>query len=105
MDQKTFTWTKPERQTSRSKVMFNGDYKEELQKTVDAMEELIETELPKHVQVDSVISGRNEIKIRINDEEKGITRRINCIFRYHHDEMRFGNIRIELNIHELSRET
>lgn len=105
MSQNTLTWTKPERQTTRSKVMFIGDFKEELQKVVDAMEELIENELPKHVKVDSVLAGRHEIKIRINDEEKGITRRINCIFRYHHDEMRFGSIRIELNSHEFSRET
>lgn len=69
------------------------------------MEEAIESELPKYVKIDSVLAGRNEIKIRINDKEKGITRRISCIFRYHHDEMRFGSIRIELNVHELSRET
>ncbi len=52
-----------------------------------------------------MIAGGYEIKIRINDEEQDIRRVINCIFRYHHDEQKFGNINIELGSYELSKKT
>lgn len=98
-------WTKPERQTSRSKVKFNGNFREELEKTVTMLELYFENELSQEFVIDSVIAYANEIKIRINDDEKWIHRIINCIFRYHHDEEKHGNINIELGVYELSKKT
>mgnify|MGYP001283843798 len=85
----TLRYTKPERQSTRSTVRFNGDFKAELQKTIDMLDVFFEAELGKYFVVDSVLSGNYEIKIRINDEEKNIRRVVNCIFRYHHDEKKF----------------
>jgi hypothetical protein len=101
----TLKYKKPERQWLRSTVRFNWDYRAELQKTIDMMELYFESELPKHFQIDSVIAWGYEIKIRINDPEQDIRRVINCIFRYHHDEQKFGNINIELGSYELSKKT
>ncbi len=105
MIENTLKWKKPERQWARSTVRFNGDYRAELQKTIDILELYFEAELPKSFFVDSVIAWGYEIKIRINDEEQNIRRVINCIFRYHHDEQKFGNINIELGSYELSKKT
>lgn len=105
MIENTLKWKKTERQWARSTVRFNGDYRAELQKTIDILELYFEAELPKSFFIDSVIAGGYEIKIRINDEEQDIRRVINCIFRYHHDEQKFGNINIELGSYELSKKT
>ena len=101
----TLRYTKPERQSTHSTVRFNGDFKAELQKTIDMLDVFFEAELGKYFVVDSVLSGNYEIKIRINDEEKNIRRVVNCIFRYHHDEKKFWNINIELASSELSKKT
>lgn len=98
-------YNKPEKQSSRSTVRFQWDFRLELQKTIDILETYFEAELPKHFVVDSVLAGGNEIKIRINDDEQNIRRVINCIFRYHHDEEKFGNINIELGSYEVSKKT
>lgn len=105
MQSNTVKYIKPERQWARSTVRFNGDYRAELQKTIDILELYFESELPKHFAIDSVIAGWYEIKIRVNDEAKDIRRVVNCIFRYHHDEQKFGNINIELGSYELSKKT
>ena len=105
MIENTLKWKKPERQWARSTVRFNGDYRAELQKTIDILDVYFEEELPKYFVVDSVLAGGNEIKIRINDDEQNIRRVVNCIFRYHHDEQKFGNINIELGSYELSKKT
>lgn len=63
-------WTKPERQTPKSKVKFNGNFREELEKVITLMELYFENEFSKEIGIDSVIAGNNEIKIRINDENK-----------------------------------
>lgn len=98
-------WTKPERQTPKSKVKFNGNFREELEKVITQMEEYFENEFSKEIAIDSVIAGNNEIKIRINDEDKWIQCIINCIFRYHHNEEKHGNINIELGVYEVSKKT
>jgi hypothetical protein len=57
MIENTLKWKKPERQGARSTVRFNGDYRAELQKTIDILELYFEAELPKSFFVDSVIAG------------------------------------------------
>ena len=96
-------YNKPEKQSSRSTVRFQWDFRVELQKTIDLLEIYFEEELPKYFVVDSVLAGGNEIKIRINDDEQNIRRVVNCIFRYHHDEQKFGNINIGLASYETSK--
>lgn len=85
-----------ELKTIRSKVMFHGNFRAELQITMDQIEEVFENEFSKQFGVDSVISGKTNIKIRINDRERGIECIVNCVFKYHHDDERYGTINIEL---------
>ncbi|NDK19263.1 hypothetical protein GW819_00290 [Candidatus Gracilibacteria bacterium] len=80
----------------RSTVMFQGKYKEELQKTMDIVEKAIEDESGKHFIVDSILGGNNNLKVRIDDQEQGVERIVNCMFRHHHTDERYGNIKIEL---------
>ncbi len=105
MIENALRYNKPEKQSTRSTVRFQGDFRTELQKTIDILETHFEEELGKYFEVDSVLAWANEIKIRINDDEKNIRRVVNCIFRYHHDEQKFGNINIELGSYELSKKT
>ncbi|MDD2916964.1 MAG: hypothetical protein PHH70_03935 [Candidatus Gracilibacteria bacterium] len=80
----------------RSTVMFQGKYKEELQKTMDMVEKAIEDESGKHYIVDSILGGNNNLKVRIDDQEQGVERIVNCMFRHHHTDERYGNIHIDL---------
>lgn len=80
----------------RSTVMFQGKYKEELQKTMDAVEKAIEDGSGKDYIVDSILGGNNNLKVRIDDPEQGVERIVNCIFRHHHTDERYGNINIDL---------
>ncbi|MDD5376658.1 MAG: hypothetical protein PHH16_00920 [Candidatus Gracilibacteria bacterium] len=80
----------------RSTVMFQGKYKEELQKTMDAVESAIEKESGKHFVVDSILGGNNNLKVRIDDPEQGVERIVNCMFRHHHTDERYGNVHIDL---------
>ncbi|MBP9780143.1 hypothetical protein KBD33_06015 [Candidatus Gracilibacteria bacterium] len=94
-----------ETKKSGSKIMFQGDFKKELQKTIDILGEYIEKNLCDSFEIDSVIGGRNSLKIRINDAEHNVNKMINCIFRYHHDEEKFGHVNIEIVASEHSKET
>ncbi len=92
----------PEKDVIRSKVRFHGDYKEELKKLLEMAEEILEKELSLHFSVDSIASGNNEIKVRIDDTEKWIARMITCSFRHHHDDVKYGRIYVELTVTEVS---
>jgi hypothetical protein len=92
-----------ETRSTGSKVMFWGDFKEELQKTIDALEEFMEKNLHEYFEVDSILGWRNNLKIRVNDRERNIEKMVNCIFRYHHNEEKFGFVNIEIVVSELSQ--
>jgi hypothetical protein len=36
------------------------------------------------------------LKVRIDDPEQGVERIVNCMFRHHHTDERYGNIHIDL---------
>lgn len=80
----------------RSTVMFQWKYKEELQKTMDIIEKSIEEDLWDYFIVDSILWGNNNLKVRIDDQEQGMERIVNCMFRHHHTDERYGNIHIDL---------
>lgn len=80
----------------RSTVMFQWKYKEELQKTMDSVEKAIEEDLKDYFVVDSILWGNNNLKVRIDDREQGVERIVNCMFRHHHTDERYGNIHIDL---------
>ena len=42
-------WTKPERQTPKSKAKWNGNFREELEKVITLMEEYFENEFSKEI--------------------------------------------------------
>lgn len=80
----------------KSTVMFQWKYKEELQKTMDILEKAIEDESWKQYIVDSILGGNNNLKVRIDDQEQWVERIVNCRFRHHHTDERYGNIHIDL---------
>jgi hypothetical protein len=61
---------------------------------MEMLEAAIETEAAGHLEIASVIPGNTNLKIRIGDEHG--TRIVNCVFRYHHNDTKFGNIHIDL---------
>lgn len=89
--------------TIRSRVKFSWKFEDELQATIDVVEEEIENELHKYFGVWSILSGKNNIKIRINDEEKNIQRIVNCVFRYNNTDEKYWNVDIELASSQLSK--
>lgn len=82
--------------TIRSTVMFRGDYKAELLKSMDTIEAAIEKDLPAPFVVDSILGGNNNLKVRIEDIDRNLERIINCLFWFHHDDERYGYVNIDL---------
>lgn len=80
----------------KSKVMFAWNFKAELAKLIDKLEETFEAIQTKHFVVDSAIPGNTNIKIRLTDTELGEQMIVNCVFWYHHDDKRYGRINIDL---------
>lgn len=87
----------------KSRVKFIWKFKDELEKTIDMVEAAIEKNLHKHIGVDSIAYGKNNLKIRIHDEEQGRSRLVNCVFRYDKTDIRYGNTNIELASSETSK--
>jgi len=92
-----------EKNSVKSRVKFIWKFKDELEKTIDMVEAAIEKDLHKHVGVDSIAYGKNNLKIRIYDEEQGRSRLVNCVFRYDKTDIRYGNTNIELASSETSK--
>ncbi len=61
---------------------------------MDMLEETIESEMVGKLEISSIIPGNTNLKIRICDEHG--SRIVNCVFRYHHNETKFGNIHVDL---------
>jgi hypothetical protein len=95
------------RSEARAKISkkFFWDFRVELQKTLDILEETLQSEIPRDFVLDSIIAGHNELKIRIADEEKGLYRLVSVILRYHHDDEKYGNVHIEIIASEVSTKT
>ena len=46
--------------------------------------------------VDSIVGGRNSLKVRIDDAEHGVERIVSCEFSYRHSDERYGYVQIDL---------
>ncbi len=88
----------------KSKKFFR-DFKVELQKTLLELETLLTLELWKLFTVNSIFLGNNDIKIRIRDESLWLDKIVSVIFRYHHDDEKYGNVHVEIVAYELSKKT
>ena len=97
-----FHKTKSENTSAKTQVKFFWDFRKELEKTMTELEVILTAELEKLFTIDSIISGNNDIKIRIRDEVEWTERRISAILRYHHDDEKYGNVHIEILVAELS---
>ncbi|MDQ1343521.1 MAG: hypothetical protein QG650_240 [Patescibacteria group bacterium] len=92
------------RKSIKSKSRFTGKYKEELEKLIDLLDRTFEEETEwGHFRIDSVMSARNNIRLRISDPEFGAELIVNCVFWYHHTDERYGYVNIDLVISGLSR--
>ena len=97
-----FHKTKSENTSAKTQVKFFWDFRKELEKTMTELEVILTAELEKLFTIDSIISGNNDIKIRIRDEAEWTEKRISAILRYHHDDEKYGNVHIEILVAELS---
>lgn len=87
----------------KSRVKFIWKFKDEIEKTIDIVEAALEKDLRKYFEVDSIVYGKNNLKIRVHDEGRGIAKIINCVFRYDKTDIRYGNTNIELVSSETSK--
>ncbi|EKE30141.1 MAG: hypothetical protein ACD_2C00037G0005 [uncultured bacterium (gcode 4)] len=87
---------------SNSTVKFDWDFEPELKKTIDFVELEIEKNLVKSLKIESIIIWKNNLKIKITDNERMIFRSINCVFRYDNEDKWFWICHIEFAISELS---
>lgn len=83
--------------------MFQGKFRDEISKLMDLVETVIESDLSEYYTIESITPGNHNIKIRISDKENGQQTIINCVFRYRHDDERYGHIDIDLNSSGLSK--
>jgi hypothetical protein len=88
--------------SSKSKVKFFGDFKAELRKTLLLLEKELTIEIERDFTLDTFDVGTYDIKIRVRDESKGTQKIISAIFRFHHNDEKFGNVHIEVLVSELS---
>ena len=88
----------------KSKKFF-WNFREELAKTLAELEILLTLELWEIFSVNSIFLGNNDIKIRIRDESEWIDKIVGVIFRYHHEDEKYGNVHIEVVASELSKKT
>ena len=99
----TLTRTLIDPLTSKSKSKFFGDFRGELLGIISELEILLSTEIAIHFTLDSLITGANDIKIRVHEDSMGLEKIVTVIFRYHHDDEKYGNVHIEIMTYELSQ--
>jgi hypothetical protein len=98
----TFTRTVVEPLTSKSKVKFFWDFKAELKKTLQEVEKVLIQRVEEEYTLDFVDVGNNDIRIRVRDEDLNSQKIVSAIFRFHHDDEKYGNVHIEILVSELS---
>ena len=87
----------------RTRVKFFGDFRAELKKTLLELEKKLTQDIAEHFSIDSCDVGNNDIKIRVRDESVGSQKILSAIFRFHHDDEKYGNVHIEILVSEVSR--
>ena len=85
--------------------MFQGKFRDELEKTMDFIEQTIDQYNGDWFDIDSVTSGNNNLKVRLTETEHNMEMIVNCVFRYHHNDERFGYIDIDLTSSGLRRKS
>ena len=88
--------------TSKSKVKFFGDFKSELRITLLEIEKALKTRVESDSLLDWIEVGNHEISIRARHTVDDPQKIISAIFRYHHDDEKYGNVHIEIVVSELS---
>ena len=87
----------------RTRVKFFWDFKKELEKTLFELEIILTKEISAYFTLDTFDVGNNDIKIRVRDESVGSQKILSAIFRFHHDDEKYGNVHIEILVSEVSR--
>lgn len=84
-------------------MKFFGDFRVELEKTLRELEKTLREEISLHFTLDDIDVGNHDIKIRVRDESVGSEKIVSAIFRYHHDDEKYGNVHIEILASEVSQ--
>ena len=85
---------------SNSTVKFKWDFDKEMEKALTLVSDEIVKELVQSQKIESIEQWNNNLKIKVNDEERMIYKHINCIFRYDKDDRWFWKVHIEFAISE-----
>ncbi len=88
--------------TTKSKVKFFGDFRAELTKTIAQVEKELTTQVEHDFILDWIEVGNHDLRIRTRDVLSGSQKIITVHFRYHHDDERYGNVYIEVQVSEHS---
>ncbi|MDD4151281.1 MAG: hypothetical protein PHR68_01580 [Candidatus Gracilibacteria bacterium] len=94
-----------EKETIKSKVMFSGKYRDELEKLMEMLENMIEKEIVTKYEVISISYGNNYFKVRLKNSEEGIEKLLNCALKYTKNDERYGYINPEIGVHQFSKKT
>lgn len=83
-------------QPTRSTVMFQCYFREELEKTIELVEQTIGQYSGDALTVDSIVSGNHNLKIHLTQSEHRIEMIVNCVFRYRPKDAKYGYVDIDL---------
>lgn len=87
----------------KSTAKFNGNFEEELTKTINIFWEYLDKNLEKIFELDYIDIGNKTIKIKVNDSILFIQKIVNIVIDYNAVDEKYGNIRVEVTVTELSR--
>lgn len=87
----------------KSTVKFNGNFEEELDKTIEILWDFLDKNLETLFDLDYVDIGNKTIKIKVNDQKLFIEKMITIVVDYNAVDEKYGNIRVEITVNEVSR--
>lgn len=87
----------------KSTVKFNGNFEEELDKTIEILWDFLDKNLETLFDLDYVDIGNKTIKIKVNDQKLFIEKIITIVVDYNAVDEKYGNIRVEITVNEVSR--
>lgn len=94
-----------EKETIKSKVMFSWKYRDELEKLMEMLENMIEKEIVTKYEVISISYWNNYFKVRLKNSEEWIEKLLNCALKYTKNDERYWYINPEIWVHQFSKKT
>lgn len=87
----------------KSTLKFSWNFEDELDKTVQILWEFLDKNLETLFDLDYVDIGNKSIKIKVNDAQLFIEKMVHIVIDYNSVDEKYGNIRVEITVNEVSR--